>query len=39
MLLNYLIDQNNIEINSEDAQFIGKLIKGEAPSNDNEKSK
>ena len=39
MLLDYLIDQNNIDIEREDTKFVQRLIKGERPSFDNEKSK
>jgi hypothetical protein len=39
MLLEYLIEQNNIDINREDVRFVSDLIMGATPSEDNEKSK
>jgi hypothetical protein len=40
MLLEYLIDQNNIDIEQKDIKFVQSLIKGEVPQNaNNEKSK
>ena len=39
MLLDYLIDENNIDIEQSDIRFVQSLIKGEIPSNvNNEKS-
>lgn len=31
MLLDYTVDQNNIDIEREDINFVGRLIKGEQP--------
>jgi HD superfamily phosphohydrolase len=39
MLLEYLIDQNNIDIDRSDVRMISDLILGEYPKEDNEKSK
>jgi len=40
MLLEYLIDENNIDIEKKDLKFVQTLIKGEIPNNiDNDKSK
>ena len=39
MLLEYLIDENNIDIEKRDLKFVQTLIKGEIPNNiDNDKS-
>ena len=38
MLLDYLVDQNHIDIEKSDINFIGDLILGKTPSLENEKS-
>lgn len=39
MMLDYLVDQNNIDIDREDIRFVQRLIKGDLPSENHEKSK
>ena len=36
MLLEYLIDQNHIDIEKKDVRFVQSLIKGEIPNNVND---
>ena len=39
MMLQHLVDENNIDIEKEDLNFVQRLIKGELPSADHPKSK
>ena len=39
MLLNHLIDENSIDIDKQDVNFIGRLINGQPFASDNERSK
>lgn len=39
MMLDYLIDQNNIDLAKEDINFVQRLIKGQTPSRNDEKRK
>jgi hypothetical protein len=39
MLFEYLIEQNNIDIERDDVRFVNDLILGLTPSESNEKSK
>ena len=39
MMLEHLVNDNNIDIDKEDLNFVQRLIKGEYPSIDHPKSK
>lgn len=39
MMLEHLVDDNHIDIDKEDLNFVQRLIKGDNPSDDHPKSK
>lgn len=39
MLLDYTIDQNHIDIDREDINFVGRLIRGEQPKQPNDEKR
>ena len=39
MLFEYLVDQNHLDVETEDIRIINNLVRGKSPKQDHEKSK